>query len=280
MMDKSISFISQLYHFLVYSIKEPEMQLDKAMLIISIDIDVGTRELGVINKGRNDANVNDRISEYRIGEIEEAAFPFFAEAFSSVDIPVTFAVRGQLTEVNSSLLDSLLKSPVKHDIGAHGYYHRAFTSLSFSEAEKELNKISVGMKKFGIVPKSFVFPRNRVAHLELLEKYGYECYRNYGNFMCDSIYIEKRGQLFDIHPSLYLDGNCSTFPKRILDIAIVKRLPIHVWFHLWSFGETIELIEKNLNNVLLPLLKYAKEKERKGEMTLETMRSAGEKSKI
>jgi peptidoglycan/xylan/chitin deacetylase (PgdA/CDA1 family) len=265
---------------LAYSIEKPKMQLEKGMFIISIDVDVGSRQLGIINRGKNDANVNDCISEYQVGELEETVLPLFVETFNDFEIPVTFAIRGQLTEVNDSIIGLLLKSPVKHDIGAHGYYHREFTNLSRNEAENELNMISTGMKKLGIVPRSFVFPKNSVAHLDLLEKYGYKCYRSYGDFKNDRMCIEKQGQLYNIHPSLYIDqGTRFTFLKKILDISIAKKLPFHVWFHLWNFGETEEAIRRTINKVLAPSFKYAKKKENSGMLTFETMLSATEKLK-
>jgi hypothetical protein len=273
-MNKYVSFFSQLYHFLAYPIKKPKMQLEKGMLITSIDVDVGSRELGVINRGKNDANVHGHLSEYQVGAIEELALPLFVKAFNDFQIPVTFAIRGQLTEVNDSILWLLLESSVKHDIGAHGYYHREFTSLSRSEAENELNMISVGMKKFGIVPRSFVFPKNRVAHLDLLGIYGYKCYRGYGDFMNDSMYIERKGEVYNIHPSLYIDeGTSFVFLKRILDIAIERKLPFHVWFHLWNFGETKRATRK-IKEVFLPFFGYAKRKERSDALHFETMFSA------
>jgi peptidoglycan/xylan/chitin deacetylase (PgdA/CDA1 family) len=277
-MDKYVSFFSQLFHFLAYSVKKPKMQLEKGMFIISIDVDVGSRELGVINKGKNDENVSRHMSEYRVGEIDELAFPLFISMFDDFEIPVTFAIRGQLTEVNDSILGLLLKSSAKHNIGAHGYYHREFTKLSRDEAENELNLISEGMKKFGIIPRSFVFPKNKVAHLDLLEKHDYKCYRSLGNFLNDCMYIEKQGRLYNIHPSLYLDKNMSyAFPKKIIDNAIAKKLPFHVWFHLRDFGETNETIQRNIKKMLFPLFNYAKKKEKTGELTFETMLSAAER---
>lgn len=254
------------------------MQLESGMLIISIDVDVGSKELGVINEGKNDADVNIHISEYSVGEIEERVLPLFLDLFNDFEIPVTFAIRGQLTEVDNSILELLLKSPVKHDIGAHGYYHKQFQKLSHNEAENELNMISVGMKKFDVTPRSFVFPGNSVAHLDLLEKYGYKCYRSYGDFMNDCMYIEKQGRLYDIHPSLYLDQSISSiFLKKILDIAIAKNLPFHIWFHLWNFGETKESTQRTINKAFIPLFKYAKQKEKSHMLTLETMLSATKK---
>ena len=274
----SVSFFSQLYHLVVFKLEEPKIQLENGMLIISIDVDVGNKELGVINKGKNDANVNIYASEYSIGEIEEWALPLFVDLFNDFEIPVTFAIRGQLTEVDNSILELLLNSSVKHDIGSHGYYHRRFKNLSHNEAENELNMISSGMKKFGIIPRSFVFPKNSVAHLDLLEKNGYKCYRSYGDFMNDRMYIEKEGLLYNIHPSLYIGQSIgSIFLKKILDIGIAKKLPFHVWFHLWNFGETEESIQRTINKVFFPLLRYAKKKERRGVLTFETMLSAAQK---
>jgi hypothetical protein len=276
--EMSVSFFSQLYHFVAFRLKKPKMQLENGMLIISIDVDVGSKELGVINEGKNDANISRHFGEYLIGEIEERALPLFVDLFNDFEIPVTFAIRGQLTEVDDSILKHLLKSSIKHDIGAHGYYHRPFKNLSHSEAENELNMISVGMKKFDVTPRSFVFPKNSVAHLDLLEKYRYKCYRSYGDFMRDCMYIEKQGQLYDIHPSLYLARSISPFfLTKILEIAIAKKLPFHIWFHLWNFGETKESIHKTINSVFFPLLKYAKKKEKSGLLTFETMLSATEK---
>jgi peptidoglycan/xylan/chitin deacetylase (PgdA/CDA1 family) len=270
-----ISFFSQLYHFLAYSIKKPMMQLEKGMFIISVDVDVGSRELGVLNKGKNDENVVRGMSEYRVGEIDEVAFHLFLEMLNDFEIPVTFAIRGQLVEVDNSILESLIKSSVEHDIGAHGYSHREFSNLSRNEAENELDLISEGMKKLGIIPRSFVFPRGGVAHLDLLERYRYKCYRGVGDFMNDRMFIEKQGRLYNVHPSLYLDQSISSlFLKKILDLATVKKLPFHIWFHLWNFGETKVAIHKTIKKVFFPLLKYVKKKERSGLLDVETMLSA------
>jgi len=274
----SVSFFSELYHFVAFRLEKPKMQLENGMLIISIDVDVGSKELGVINEGKNDANISRHFGEYLIGAMEERALPLFVDLFNDFEMPVTFAIRGQLTEVNDSILELLLKSSVKHDIGAHGYYHRKFTNLSRNEAQNELDMISSGMRKFGIAPRSFVFPKNCVAHLDLLEKYGYKCYRSCGGFMNDCMYIEKQGQLYDIHPSLYIDrGTSFTFLKKILDISIAKRLTFHIWFHLWNFGEDEKSISKTIKNLFIPFLYYAKEKQENGQLAFGTMLSAAEK---
>lgn len=265
------------------------MQLEDAMLIVSIDVDVGSKEIGLINRAEKDNNAHRHLSEYLVGEvcpmseylvgeIEERALPLFIDFFNDLEIPVTFAIRGQLAEVNNPILELLRNSPIKHDIGSHGYYHRVFTSLSKTDADSELNMISVGMKKLGITPRSFVFPKNRVAHLSILEKYGYKCYRGYGGFRNDGMYIEKRGQLYDIHPSFFLGQSVSPiFLDRMINISIKNKVPFHVWFHPWEFGRTKGSIKKSIEKVFYPVFKYAKEKQKNGFLTFETMLSATRK---
>lgn len=274
-MDKYGTLFSQLYRFFVYSFQRPKMRLENGMFIISVDVDVGSKELGVINGGKNDVNVSSLFSEYLIGKVEEQALPLFIDLFNHFEIPVTFALRGQLTEVCNSVLDLFLESPVKHDIGAHGYYHKEFKNLSQNEAQNELKMISVGMKNFGILPRSFVFPRNSVAHLELLEKYGYKCYRG-GYRPCTC--IEKKGRLYNVHETLFIGQSPSSkFLKRFIDVCIAKKLFFHVWFHPWNFGKSKESIRRNINKLLFPVLKYAQQKVKSGALTFETMLSAAEK---
>jgi len=248
------------------------------MFIISIDIDVGNKILGSINGGKNDSNVNDYLSEYIVGKIEQMALPLFVDLFEKFSVPATFAVRGQLLDVDTSALKLLLDSSVRHDIGGHGYTHQSFQNLSPEEAENELDAISAGMKKIGVIPRSFIFPRNGVAHLNLLEKYGYKCYRNGGNFLLDSMNIRKRSELYEICPSLFLDKSATPlFLEKIVEVAVEKRAPLHFWFHLWNFGTTKESVQRCINRVFFPLLSFANEKADDHMLTIETMLSAASK---
>ena len=273
-----VSSSSLFFHLVVSWLKSPRTRLEKGIFIISVDVDVGNKELGIINEGRNDANIARYFSEYSIGEMEERALPLLVNLFNDFDISATFAVRGQITELDDSVLNILLKSPVKHDIGVHGYYHRRFKSLSHREAENELEMISIGMKKFNLTPRSFVFPLNSVAHLNLLETFGYKCYRSESRFLNNRAVIEKHGGLYDIPPGFFLGrGGNSAFLRKLLDVSVAKKLIFHIWFHPWNFGENYESIRRNIEKWLLPNLVYAKEKVRKGELTFETMLSAAEK---
>lgn len=275
-----ISFFSGLYHSVFFGINRWTSPFENGMLIMSIDVDVGSRQLGIINEGKNDRNVSSHMSEYEIGKIEEATIPGFIQLLDKYRMPATFAIRGQLTEVPDSALELLLKSPTPHDIGAHGYYHRKFRDLLHDEAETEIKMISKGMQRFGLNPKSFVFPRNSVAYLELLEKYGYECFRDYSNFLRDSMCISKHGKLWEVHASLFIDKHLKfAFLKMTLNVAMKRRLPMHLWFHMRDFGNGCAEIQRNMERVLVPLFDYADRKREEGVLTFETMLSAARKAR-
>lgn len=267
-----LSVLSQLCHFIAFSLRKPRAKLECGALITSIDVDVGSRMIGKINKGKNDSSIHGYLSECRVGEIEEETVPLLIQFFDNLEIPVTFAIRGQLTETKSAILELLLRSSVGHDIGAHGYYHRSFSSLSRAEAQNELELIYVGMSKFGIKPKSFVFPRNGIAHLSLLEKFGYKCYRGEGSLTKDGMYVNKVGRLYDVHPGFHLGCTYNPiFLDKIIDISVKNKLPFHVWFHPRDLYETRGSTKRNISRVLFPLYKCAKKRVDEGTLDFETM---------
>jgi peptidoglycan/xylan/chitin deacetylase (PgdA/CDA1 family) len=264
---------SQLYHLINYSITKPA-KLEKGMVIFSIDVDVGYEQVGIINQGKNDANTHNYMTERDIGKLEEASFPLFVNAFEHSEAPATFALRGQMLEI-AGVPEHLLNSSVRHEIGGHGYYHKAFPNLSKPAAKEELEMLCNSMKKCSLKPSSFIFPRNLVGHLDLLSEFGYKCFRSKGGFKLDCMLIEKIGALYDVHPSIYLDRYSSLlFLKKTADIAASKKAPLHIWFHMWNFGYDIQSIEKYVNFVFSPFLEYVKKQVARGVLSFETMDSA------
>lgn len=272
---KMVSLVSLLYHNIIYKTLANKSPFEHGMIIVSIDVDVGSAELGLINKGKNDPNISHKHSEWKIGQIEENVFPIVLEFFNAIEIPVTIALRGQLAEVNTSIVDLIHDSPIRHDVGAHGYYHKRFTEMSADEAESELNKVSKAMKAFQIRPKTFIFPRNMVAHLELIRKFGYTCYRDCGGLLRDGMYIKKVDGLYDVHPSLYVTQHSSPLLlRRLVEISFEKKLPFHLWFHCLDFGMNQREMRANISRVLSPIFEHAKGKGRTNGLSFETMLSA------
>jgi hypothetical protein len=274
-LSDEISLLSLLYHFSWYSVASRPLPLTRAMLITSIDVDVGSHILAKINKNKNDRNVHDYMSERTVGALEETCVPMLVSLFEELHIPVTFALRGQLLDVDLSIPRRLLNSRAKFDIGAHGYYHRKFTALSRSEAEEELNMIHRGMKKLGVRPASFVFPKNAIAHLDLLEKFGYRAYRGRGGLFWDSTRIRKDGGLYDIHPSLFVNKAANLrLLMKILDVSIARRLSLHIWFHPKDLGVDKKEMEASVQRVYRPIFEYARMNQQRNFLQFETMSSA------
>ncbi|MBN1121013.1 MAG: polysaccharide deacetylase family protein [Anaerolineae bacterium] len=71
----------------------------------------------------------------------------------------------------------LLEKGDRHEIGCHGFTHTPFPALTEDEARIELESWIQAAARYGIKPKTIVFPRNQVAHLELLKEVGFTCYR-------------------------------------------------------------------------------------------------------
>ena len=96
----------------------PRIQFKKAMFIISLDVDVGSKLVGLINTGKNDINVSRNLSGYSVGEIEQNVLPSLVDFFNNFEIPVTFAIRGRLMKVDTSIIEIILDSSVKHEMRA------------------------------------------------------------------------------------------------------------------------------------------------------------------
>jgi peptidoglycan/xylan/chitin deacetylase (PgdA/CDA1 family) len=270
--------ISPFAHYMKYRNNKPPIQFTTGIFILSLDVDVGSPQVGVVNEGRNDQNVHDEKTEQQIGEIEEIALPLITACLNQLEMPATYAVRGQLLDIETSILNLLQDSPVPHDIGAHGYSHRTFTSLNEDQARTELQCIAQAFQRQNMTVKSFIFPKNMVHHLDVLAEYKYLCYRAYGDLNHDDRAILKTQDLYDIHPSLYLGDVTTTYMiKKIIDVSVRDHAVLHFWLHPWNMGETETSITTNIKNILAPILQHAQTYQRQGALQFETMRSVAEK---
>jgi peptidoglycan/xylan/chitin deacetylase (PgdA/CDA1 family) len=270
-----ISIFSQFSHLVFFSTQKSRFHLDKGALITSIDVDVGSAVLAEKNANKNDSNVHFCLPEKYVGEIENRVVPALADFFDEMDIPVTFAFRGQLAQIGDPIFSTILDSPSKHEIAAHGYYHRSFTNINEAEAFEELELTCSGFQRIGVKPKTFIFPRNQINHLQLLEKFGYRSYRERGGLFTDGMYIAEKGTLFDVHPGFHLGFTYNPiFLNNIINLAAKKRRPLHIWFHPRDIYETRGLKLSSIKKVLFPIYNYAKKKEKEGTLSFETMDSA------
>lgn len=79
-----------------------------------------------------------------------------------------------------SLVLQIMRCPTPQEIGAHSFSHLIFPSSTRETANSELKAFEAAASQLGIRAESFVFPRNQVAHLDLLPRYGFRVFRGPG----------------------------------------------------------------------------------------------------
>jgi hypothetical protein len=77
----------------------------------------------------------------------------------------------------ADIIDLLLTQGARHEIAFHGYTHQAFNAISEEQAKFELQEwLRLGCRK-GIVPRTVIFPRHAIKHLNIFRESGFICYR-------------------------------------------------------------------------------------------------------
>jgi len=75
------------------------------------------------------------------------------------------------------IVEKILSSRIKHEIGYHSFSHVVFSECSQEVAEAEIKEGIKLAKNFGITLKSFVFPEDKIGHIDILKKYEFKIYR-------------------------------------------------------------------------------------------------------
>jgi peptidoglycan/xylan/chitin deacetylase (PgdA/CDA1 family) len=115
------------------------------------------------------------------------------ELFAAREIPATYAIVGRLlarperfptaTEFGDriwyapDLVEAIRSASPAHDIGSHGFAHRYFPGTRREQLREDLQAARHVHETYGLPFTSFVFPRNEVAHLDLLAEAGLEVFR-------------------------------------------------------------------------------------------------------
>jgi len=101
--------------------------------------------------------------------------PRFKEDWYSCD-PCTDIHKAPLY-YGKDIVEKILSSPVKHEIGYHSFSHVIFSECSREVAQAEIEEGVKLAKEMGISLKSFVFPQDKVGHLDVLKENGFVAYR-------------------------------------------------------------------------------------------------------
>jgi len=251
--------------------------LDASTVIFSVDVDVGNEQVGQVNHGKNDANVSDTMSEKQVGLIEQIALPLILDVLDSFDIPVTFAMRGQLFDVSPETVESVTERSLRHDVGGHGYFHRSIGTLTAHEAYLEFKMLDDAMRRNGLEPESFVFPRESISYLGILASFGYSCFRARGGFPRNRMFADNAQGLWRLYPTLFInDATKPNLVNKIIDICASKASPAHFWFHPSDFGHQRIDVESALAIVLKPILAHISKLRLEGKMMVNTMKDFSE----
>lgn len=176
------------------------------------------------------------------------------DLFELYDIPATWAVVGNLVKSGTDdvfhapdLFEYLLNAEVEHEIGLHSFAHKPYDQLSPSAARVDLTKGIDALQDWGQRPEAFVFPQNRITHLDILQEEEFECYRGTPPKLLSSFpWGMVTPKTFNVsatkHPparipsSLFLAARRPSayrcwYALRGLSRAMSKGELIHYWFH-------------------------------------------------
>ena len=79
----------------------------------------------------------------------------------------------------ADVIESILSRGPRHEIAFHGYTHKVFdeNTMSEEEARTEIQEWLRVSKRKHIIPRTVIFPRTKIGHLDLFKEYGFICYR-------------------------------------------------------------------------------------------------------
>jgi peptidoglycan/xylan/chitin deacetylase (PgdA/CDA1 family) len=137
------------------------------------------------------------------------------------------------------LIQSILESPIGHEVGTHSFSHANFTPACSEPilVRREIEASAVAMQPYGLSPRSLVYPYdNRVhAYLDLLSALGITAVRNRDQRVRLSYPERTASGVYKLYDSMmlrtarhydYLDK-----VKVFLATAAKRRAVFYFWFH-------------------------------------------------
>jgi hypothetical protein len=208
----------------------------------------------------------------RLGHFENLRWNFRSGDWFQHD-PCTDVRRGPAWYA-PDLIEKILASNVRHEIGAHSFSHVGFGPYCTEEvACAEVEYCNEAMKRFGLTPESWVFPGNEFGHYKTLARNGIRIVRSFPisqgvislPLLCDH-------GLWGIHASSAVDrGRIWTNEQRLarlkkfVDAASQTRLAMHLWLHP-------SLLRSDMENIFFPFLAYCAAQRERGILQVLTLK--------
>jgi peptidoglycan/xylan/chitin deacetylase (PgdA/CDA1 family) len=166
----------------------------------------------------------------RINGTPHPDMPRFKKNWYNVD-PCTNIHRDPLFYAKD-IVERIILSKVKHEIGYHSFSHVIFSECSRQVAEAEIAKgLEIARKDYGLSLQSFIFPQNKIGHIDILRKYGFKAYRGENLWQAPCSAFPPRRLFGEIISSLKAPRAKPRWEGGILDIPTsmlfeVPRFPI------------------------------------------------------
>jgi peptidoglycan/xylan/chitin deacetylase (PgdA/CDA1 family) len=165
-------------------------------------------------------------------------------------VPLTFAVAARLLADDAlkagerhafDLLETLGFEPVTHEVGCHSFNHPVFGAEEFTRehAAEDLRQASLTLARRKTQARSFVFPKNKVGHAELLADHSFRVYRGADN---RALHQDEAG-LWVLPLGLWMGPRALRPADLVRGVreGAAKGALVHYWFHLVEFDEWTEL---------------------------------------
>ncbi len=172
------------------------------------------------------------------------------------------------------LIEKIMRSSVKHEIGCHGFSHIGLGPYCPPEiATAEMNACAEAMRPYGLAPSTLVFPGNSEGNFESLYAAGVRIIRSFPDASIGvTLPIRRPDGLWAVHSSSALSRGAGwTLDQRLrrlkkyVDVAAETRMAAHFWYHP-------SMNPADLKDLLQPLLAYCAELRDGGRIRILTMR--------
>jgi len=211
--------------------------------------------------------------------------PQFKEGW--LDWDLYSSIRNTPLYYGRDMVEKILASSVKHEIGLHSLFHIPFSQCSQEVAKAEIKQGVELAQRLGITPKSFVFPENSIGHVDVLKSHGFQIYRGIDAKRYDTpqgflnraidwaivlpVLPLQKDNLWEIPGSMYF---CepkipfSVLPRARLGLnrAIRANKVFHISLHPWSL-----LVQPSLHKILDKFLALVAKKRDEGKLQVMTM---------
>ena len=176
--------------------------------------------------------VSDKISNKFIKktiELDEKICFNLLTIFNEFDVSATWAIVAAMLDNNNpminishssawynpKIIEKIKYSKTYQELASHSYSHPNFIQYDAKYIDEDFQKAEYFFSKNDINIKSFVFPRNQIRYLNLLNKHGIKIFRSLDKSMYKKVYkynkvLGKFANLLD--KSLPISAN-TVFPK-------------------------------------------------------------------